>query len=168
MNRIEACQKLHAVALAELGVHETPGPAATARIMEYERHTDRGYTGSDEEAWCAKFANFVVDTAQIPVTLEMTQSAGGIYSFVKNGLIVGTHHANARSFLTWGVPLYAPVLGCIVIMRRGSSTTQGHVTFCDHPDISNGVIRCLGGNQGDAVKVSRFPVENVIGYRSPV
>jgi uncharacterized protein (TIGR02594 family) len=146
MTREEACQKMHEVAVAEIGVHETSGPEATARIMEYERHTDRGYTGSDEEAWCAKFANFVTDTAGFP----------------------GTHHANARSFLAWGVPLSAPILGCIVVMKRGDSETQGHVTFCDHPDISNGVIRCLGGNQGDAVSVARFPVSKVLGYRSPV
>lgn len=145
MTREEACKKIHEVAVAELGVHETPGPVATARIMEYETHTDRGYTGSDEEAWCAKFANFVTDTAGFP----------------------GTRHANARSFLSWGVPLDAPVLGCVVIFQRGTDPTQGHVTFCDHPDISNGIIRCIGGNQGDAVSVARFQTVKVLGYRSP-
>lgn len=146
MTREEACLKIHEVAVKELGVHEIPGPEANARIMEYEKHTDRGYTGSDEEAWCAKFANFVTDEAGFP----------------------GTHHANARSFLNWGVELEVPILGCIVVMKRGDSETQGHITFCDHPDISNGIVRCIGGNQGDAVSVARFPVEKVLSYRSPV
>lgn len=146
MNREEACLKLHEVAVGELGVHETLGPEATARIMEYEKHTDRGYTGSDEEAWCAKFANFVTDTAGFK----------------------GTNHANARSFLNWGVELEEPILGCVVVLKRGDSETQGHVCFCDHPDISNGIIRCIGGNQGDSVSIARFPVDKVLGYRSPL
>lgn len=146
MTQVEACLKLHEVAMKELGVHETHGPEATVRIMEYEQHTDRGYTGSDEEAWCAKFANFVTDEAGFP----------------------GTHHANARSFLTWGISLLIPIKGCIVVFKRGDSETQGHVAFCDHPDISNGVVRVLGGNQGDAVSIARFPTSKVLGYRSPV
>ena len=145
MTRGEACQKLHDVAIRELGVHETPGPESTARIIEYDSHTTLKAT-NDEVPWCAAFANFVCDTAGFS----------------------GTHQANARSFLDWGVPLDAPILGCIVIMKRGDSPTQGHVTFCDHPDISNGIIRCIGGNQGDAVSVARFSTGVVIGYRSPL
>ena len=145
MTREEACQKLHDIATAELGVHETPGPESTARIIEYDKHTTLKAT-DDSIPWCAAFANFVTDTAGFP----------------------GTHQANARSFLEWGVPLDAPILGCVVIMKRGDSYTMGHVTFCDHPDISNGVIRCVGGNQGAAVSVARFSTGIVIGYRSPV
>lgn len=137
MNKEEACRALHAVALGELGIKETPGPAATARIMEYETHTNRGRTGNDEEHWCAKFANFVCDTAGYP----------------------GTHSAAAASFRTWGVHLDAPILGCIVAWPH-------HVAFCDHPDVSNGIIRCLGGNQSDAVKVSRFKVADAV-FRAP-
>jgi uncharacterized protein (TIGR02594 family) len=137
MTRIDACQKLHDVALAELGVHETPGPEATARILEYTKHTTLD-AQSDETAWCASFANFVTDTAGFP----------------------GTHSAAAASFQNWGVELEAPILGCIVVWPH-------HVTFCDHPDISNDIIRCLGGNQSNSVKVSRFPVADA-KFRSPV
>lgn len=147
MSREEACEKMHGIAMAELGVHETPGPEATARIVEYDRHTTLKAT-SDEVAWCSSFANYVADIAGFP----------------------GTHSAAAISWEEWGVPLYAPILGCIVVMHRQDSDNPdaGHVTFCDHPDVSNGIIRCLGGNQGNAVKVSRFPVEHVIAYRSPI
>jgi uncharacterized protein (TIGR02594 family) len=146
MTRAEACQKLHDVAAKELGVHETPGPEATARIVEYDSHTTLEAT-SDEVAWCSAFANFVVDTAGFD----------------------GTQLANARSWLKWGVSLDAPILGCIVVFKRGAPPS-GHVSFCDSPDISNGIIRCLGGNQGPqgAVTISRFPVSDVIGYRAPL
>lgn len=138
VDRVVACRAIHDVAMQELGVHETPGPEATARIMEYEEHTNRGHTGSDEDPWCAKFANFVCDTAGFP----------------------GTHSAAAASFLTYGVPLEVPILGCLVVWPH-------HVSFCDHPDISNGIVRCLGGNQGNEVKVSRFKVTDAV-FRSPV
>ena len=137
MTREEACQKLHDIAMVELGVHETPGPEATARILEYTKHTTLD-AQSDETAWCASFMNYVTDTAGFP----------------------GTHSAAAASFLTWGVPIDAPILGCLVVWPH-------HVTLCDSPDISNGIVRCLGGNQSDSVKVSRFPVGDAV-YRSPV
>lgn len=147
MDSVEACLKLHEVATAELGVHETPGPEATARIIEYDSHTTLKAT-SDEVAWCSAFANFVADTAGFP----------------------GAHSAAARSWTSYGVPLDEPILGCIVVLDRhdASNPNAAHVTFCDHPDISNGIIRCIGGNQGDAVSVARFPIEKVIAYRSPV
>lgn len=137
------CQKLHDIATAELGVHETAGPAATARIVEYSKHTTLAAT-SDEIAWCSSFANFVVDTAGLK----------------------GTHSAAARSWLNWGVAIDKPILGCIVVFRRGAPPS-GHVAFCDHPDISNGIIRVIGGNQGDSVKVARFSTADVLGYRVP-
>jgi len=133
------------IAQKELGIHETSGPEATVRIIEYNKHTSLKAT-SDEVAWCSSFANFCIDSA---------------------GLL-GTHSAAARSWLDWGVKLTKPRLGCIVVFKRGTDPNAGHVAFCDHPDISNGIIRVIGGNQGDAVKLARFPVANVIGYRWPV
>jgi len=147
MTREEACQKIHDIAVAELGVHETPGPEATARIIEYASHTTLKAT-SDEVPWCSDFVNFDVDTAGFQ----------------------GTHSAAARSWLDWGVPIDVPILGCIVVIDRhdDNNPEAAHVTLCDHPDISNGIIRCLGGNQHDSVSIARFPVEKVLGYRAPV
>ena len=146
MTREETCAKLHSVASKELGVHETAGSEATARIIEYDKHTTMKAT-SDEVPWCSAFVNFVVDTSGF----------------------VGTLSAAAASWRNWGVPLEIPIKGCIVILPRNdpSNPNAAHVTFCDHPDISNGIIRCLGGNQSDAVKVSRFPVKGA-QYRSPI
>jgi len=147
MERDDACNKIHAVAAKELGIHETAGAVATARIVEYAKHTSMAAT-SDEVPWCSSFANFAVDTAGF----------------------AGTHSAAARSWLKWGVALTTPILGCIVVLDRhdDANPSAAHVTICDHPDISNGVVRCLGGNQGNSVKVSRFSTAKVLGYRSPI
>jgi len=144
----EACLELLRVAKEELGVKEVPGPDANPRIMEYEKHTNRGHTGTDEEPWCAKFANFVVDTAGFK----------------------GTNSAAARSFLRWGKKLEKPIPGCIVVLGRKSSTNPkaAHVTFFHYEAKAQGLIYCIGGNQGDMVKESAYYTEKVLGYRSPV
>ena len=147
MNRIEACQKIHDVAIAELGVHETPGVDATARIVVYNAHTTLKAT-SDEIAWCSSLANFVTDIAGFK----------------------GTHSAAARSWLDWGVKLDVPILGCIVVFERkdAANPNAAHVAICDHPDISNGIIRVVEGNANDCVKIGRHPITKVLGYRSPL
>ena len=143
-----ACQKLLFVAEQELGVKETPGSKAEPRIMEYEKHTNRGYTGSDEEAWCAKFANFVVDTAGFK----------------------GTNSAAARSFLKWGKKLGKPIPGCIVVFDRKdkNNPNAAHVTFFKYEEKAHGTKACVGGNQGNMVKQSSYFTEKILGYRSPI
>ena len=137
-------QKYLENAMAELGVHETPGTVATQRIIEYDKHTTLKAT-SDEIAWCSAFANFVVATSGD----------------------VGTGSAAARSWLDWGKVLDAPAPGCIVVIDRkdANNPIAAHVTFyvCDDTD-KNG-IQCIGGNQGDAVKMSIFPKSKVLSYR---
>lgn len=144
MTREEACTKIHETAVKELGIHETPGPEATARIVEYAKHTTLS-ANSDETPWCSSFCNFVVDTAGFK----------------------GTHLANARSWLDWGIVLDKPIVGCVVVLKR-DPPPSGHVGICNNADIENGIIQIVGGNQSDSVKVSRFPVEHVLGYRSPI
>lgn len=147
MTREEACKKIHNVAFGELGVHEVSGSAANPRIVLYAAHTTLKAT-SDEVPWCSSLANFCTDTAGFP----------------------GTRSAAARSWLNWGVVLDKPILGCVVIFERKDTSNPhaAHVAICDHPDISNGIIRVIGGNQSDAVTVSRNSVSKVIGYRSPL
>ena len=144
MTREEACKKLHEAARAELGVQEVAGEGDNPRILEYAAFTTLR-ARKDSVPWCASFANWVCTAAGMK----------------------GTGFANARSFLDWGAKLDKPILGCVVVLKRGKPPA-GHVTFCDHPDISNGIVRCVGGNQGDRVRVSRYPISDVLGYRSPI
>ena len=147
MTREEACSKLHEIVKKELGVAEVSGTEANPRIVEYAKHTTLKAT-SDEVPWCSALANFVVDSAGFK----------------------GTRSAAARSWLDFGEVLESPIVGCIVILDRkdASNPNAAHVCFCDHADISNGIIRVIGGNQGNKVSVARFPTNKVLGYRSPV
>lgn len=147
MTREEACLKIHQAARNELGVKETPGVEATPRIIQYHAETTLA-AKSDEISWCSSSANFIVKEAGFK----------------------GTRSAAARSWLKWGVPLEAPILGCVVIFDRkdDSNPNAAHVAFCDHPDVSNGIIRVAGGNQSNSFSIARFPTSKVLGYRSPV
>lgn len=131
------------LAEAELGQTEILGKSHNQRIIEYHALTTLQAT-DDETPWCSSFANWVMYHAGF----------------------IGTRSAAARSWLDWGIPLIHPTPGCIVIFKRGSSPTAGHVAFFDSIG-RGGLIRVLGGNQGDSVSYASYKREDVLGYRWP-
>ncbi len=55
-----------------------------------------------------------------------------------------------------------PRLGCVVVLQREGG---GHVTFYERTEGNNYI--CTGGNQGDAINTSAFPISNVIALTWP-
>lgn len=131
-----------AIAEKEIGTHEIAGEQDNPRIVEYASCTSL-HACDDETPWCSAFVNWVMKQAGYK----------------------GTNLANARSWLDWGAPLAKPVPGCVVILRRGAPPS-GHVGLYVS-DVASDFIKVLGGNQGDQVKYSNVPKEDVIGYRWP-
>jgi uncharacterized protein (TIGR02594 family) len=130
------------VALDEIGVIETPGPADTPRILQYHSATSLRAT-HDEVAWCSAFTNWCMREASI----------------------AGTNSAAARSWLTWGRGVKPPELGDVVVLSRGDNPAQGHVGFfIDH---YGGMVQLLSGNVGNRVNVAWFKEANVLAYRRP-
>jgi uncharacterized protein (TIGR02594 family) len=129
------------VAWGERGVRETAGAAHSARIVEYHKTTTLD-ARTDEVAWCSSFVNWV-----------MKQTGNS-----------RTRSAAARSWLDWGRKLPHPVRGCVVVFKRGEPW-QGHVGFYVSDD--GEVVRVLGGNQENQVKVHRYKKAAVLGYRWP-
>jgi uncharacterized protein (TIGR02594 family) len=130
------------VAMKEIGVVEVPGPGDNPRVLEYHQATTLKAT-EDSVPWCSSFVNWCM----------------------KQSDIKGTGSAAARSWLSWGKKLDAPRNGCIAVLKRGNSPTNGHVAF--YVGEGGSTIRLLGGNQGDQVKVSAFPKTMVLSYRWP-
>jgi uncharacterized protein (TIGR02594 family) len=130
------------IAEHEIGTKEINGPKSNERIIEYHACTSLKAT-TDETAWCSAFVNWCMRHAGLK----------------------GTNSAAARSWLQWGVELKAPVPGCIVIFKRGAPPS-GHVAFYAS-DVGNDYIKVLGGNQGDQVKYSNYPKQDILGYRWP-
>jgi uncharacterized protein (TIGR02594 family) len=132
-----------AAARAEIGVRTFPPGQSNPRISTY--HTGTNIQGYDDKAsWCSSFVNWVL-------------AQGGL---------AGTGSALARSWLTWGEPLEAPLPGCIAVLWRDEpSGWKGHVGFWLREDATH--VHLLGGNQLDEVREHTYPRLCVLGYRWP-
>lgn len=130
--------------LAWVGTKEVKGLVANPDIIKFASYTSLKAT-SDEIAWCSSFANFIV--------------------FISGSK--GTGSAAARSWLSWGRKITEPTPGCIVIIDRkdSSNPNAAHVCFFVCNDVDPTKIQCIGGNQGDRVKMSLFTKRKVLGYR---
>lgn len=131
------------IALAEMqnGVEEMPGGNHNERILQYHESTTLA-AKTDETPWCSSFVNWCMERAGVS----------------------RTHKANARSWLSWGVPMDEPRIGCVVVFKRGLKRWQGHVGFYAGPSGENGVL-CLGGNQKNKIDISTYSKSAVLGYR---
>ena len=123
----------------QLGLNENEQNAA---IQEYLRN---GGVSLDPAvtAWCAAFVN---------ATLAQSGQQG-------------TGSNMARSFMNWGQGVDQPQPGDLAVFSRGDPNGPfGHVGFFEgyNPD---GTIRVLGGNQGDAVSVSSYSPDRLLGFR---
>ncbi len=124
-----------------IGEREIKGPAHNAKILGWWAAIKRRGIRDDETPWCAAFV-------------------GGCLEAVG---LVSTRFESAASYLTWGVKLDSPEVGCVVVFSRAGG---GHVGFVVGRDPS-GLLMVLGGNQGDEVNVRAFGRERVTGYRWP-
>jgi len=129
------------IASHELGISEIVGLDHNKRILQYHSATSLK-AQSDEIPWCSSFVNWVM----------------------KQSMIKGTYSAAARSWLNWGYSCEA-ISGCIVVLKRGQSETQGHVGFFVGQD--DAFIHLLGGNQKNKVCVLKYAKHDVLGYRWP-
>lgn len=130
------------IASKEIGVKEQEGSSHNPRILEYFATCNmKGVT--DELPWCSAFANWVITQAGMR----------------------GTNSASSQSWLDWsgGQRFNKPVYGALVVFKW--KTGGGHVGFV--VGMKSGKLAVLGGNQGNMVKVSGFPTNDVVGYILP-
>ncbi len=134
------------LARADLGIRELPGQAANPEIMRAWNYCEYEPPKGDETAWCSAKACEWMERAGLP----------------------STKAPNARSWLKWGHELQSPKPGCIVVFWRGSPTSwEGHVGLYLGPGDRPGMVKCLGGNQGNSVSIADYPAAQVLGYRWP-
>lgn len=135
------------LARTQIGIKEAPGVSNSPDVLRYYR--DAGVPQvADSVPWCAAF------------TGAMLMRSG----WRPSGSLM------ARSYLKWGQPLDKPRRGAVVVFERGQAPS-GHVAFID--DWSTTVLKCIGGNQGDAVSVANYardgrPGRRVLGMRWPL
>lgn len=127
------------IARGEIGTLEK-SVGENKRIIEYHMVTTLK-ASTDEVPWCSSFVCWCLEKAGV----ESTRSAW------------------ARSFLNWGAKLDKPRSGCIVVFTRG--TNSGHVGF--YIGETKTTIKVLGGNQSNAVNISVYSKDRLLGYRWP-
>ena len=129
-------------ALGEYGQAEIKGSRHNDRVLEY--FAKAGFSGikTDEVAWCAAFANWVLH---------------------QNGL-EKSGKLSARSLLRVGSKVTEPIAGDLVIFWRESrSSWKGHVGF--YVGETDRHILTLGGNQSNRVSIAKYSKSRVLGYR---
>ena len=139
-----------AYARRQIGVREIAGPRHEPRVLAMWRRIGR-WAGiavqTDEVPWCGAFvADCLLTGAGIkPVAIS----------------------ARARAWATWGGPISLaatrPPLGAIAVFGREGGGHVGFVVAAHH----EGSLDILGGNQGNAVNIRRFPRSRLIALRWP-
>lgn len=123
-------------------VREIPGPNHNPTIIGWLKSL-RAWWLDDEVPWCGTYVGHCMKTAGLTVPkLYMRAKEWG------NG---------------WGVKLPEPLYGCVVVFERQGG---GHVGFVVG-QTKEGLLAVLGGNQGNAVNVTKFTRDRVVGYYWP-
>ena len=149
MRKIE----ITAFGLAErfIGVKEIFGVASNPMILSMLK-LDEQWPTADEVPWCSAFVNYICWLLRLPRSKSLS----------------------ARSWLRLGSSAFpggGEVGFDVVILKCGKGDqpgpevvkAPGHVGFFG--GIEGNEILVLGGNQGDAVNVSRFDKDLVLGIR---
>ncbi|QIG74615.1 putative baseplate hub subunit and tail lysozyme protein [Rhizobium phage RHph_I20] len=133
-------------ALLLLGTVEVPGSKNSPVIMTWatELGLDRAYTG-DDVPWCGLFAAICMKRAgRQPVTNPLW----------------------ALNWSKFGIASPLPSFGDILVKKRKTATGwAGHVTFIVGEDATH--YHCLGGNQSDAVCITRIAKKDAYAIRRP-
>jgi len=133
------------------GIKEMQGTVDNPMIMSFLK-LDMDWPENDEVPWCSAFVNYVCWLLRLPRSKSL----------------------RARSWLQVGVPVGpddARIGFDVVVLKRGPDPqpgpdvieAPGHVGFY----VGHGAeyVEVLGGNQSNTVKVSRYPLDNVLGVR---
>jgi len=128
--------------LSHYGLREVDGPSSNPEIIAMGK--DLGYDIADDSttAWCSLLVNYYAKKMGYEYTKKLT----------------------ARSWLKTSVIVLKPELGDIVVLwRNDPNGWEGHVGWFISRDAK--YVYVLGGNQGNWLNISPYPVDRVLGYR---
>jgi uncharacterized protein (TIGR02594 family) len=135
-----------AEAVRHLGQTEAPGAADNPRIMAWARDLGLAYA-ADSVPWCGLFVAHCLKAA-LPAAVLPPNPLG------------------ARQWLGFGREV-APQVGAVLVFWRGRRDGwTGHVGFGWAEDATH--FHVLGGNQADAVTITRIARDRLLGARWPL
>jgi uncharacterized protein (TIGR02594 family) len=121
---------------------EVDGPESNPEIIAMFK--ELGYDVADDSttAWCSAAMNYYA------------KKCGYEYS----------GKLDARSWLKMPIVVLKPTIGDVVILWRGTPDGwQGHVGLFIAWDAT--LIYILGGNEGNMIRISAYPREQLLGFR---
>lgn len=131
-----------AIARRDIGLKEIKGPQHAGRIVEALRQL-KAWWKDDETPWCGVILAAWMKEANLPYPKEYYRALAwkdyGVQSDIQYGAIA-------------------------VLTRKGG----GHVGIVTAATSDLKYVRLLGGNQGDSVSESWFPLERISAFRMPV
>lgn len=130
------------IARSYVGVREFPGPKHNPTIIGWLRKL-KSWIKDDETPWCGTFVAAVMQEAGLPYPREFPR---------------------AKAWADYGSRLQTHVLapGAILVFVRDGG---GHVGFYVGEDSAN--YHVLGGNQGNAVSVTKISKSRLLASRWP-
>ena len=150
----------------QLGIKERDAPQ---RIADYWASVDKVLSGADDVPWSAAFISWDIASAGVPSDLFCPDQRHTIY--VER--IVERAKQPGAAFVPHEPDAYAPRVGDLIcISRDGSGTTLQNLNrgagHCDIVvDVQPGHLSAIGGNVGDSVARSVFPLDGG-GFLSPI
>lgn len=121
-----------------LGLHEVKDAKKLDKALRLD---------ASQTAWCGAFVGMVIATVLPKEPLP-------------------SNPLGSRNWLKLGKSLAGPQVGAVAVFWRGSKTGwQGHVGIVVGHDKTH--LHILGGNQTNAVSVSRVAKDRLLGYRWP-
>jgi hypothetical protein len=150
----------------QLGIKERDAPQ---RIADYWASVDKVLSGVDDVPWSAAFISWDIESAGVPRDLFCPDQRHTIY--VER--IVERAKKPGAAFVPHEPDAYAPRVGDLICMsREGSGTTLQNLNrgagHCDIVvDVQPGHVSAIGGNVGDSVSRSVFPLD-VGGFLLPL
>ena len=131
------------LALAEVGTVEWKD-GDNPKVVAYFRDSGNAGVKNDETAWCAAFVGAMLARAGLKPTGSLM----------------------ARSYEKWGVAVGKAGIqaGDVLVWPRGSDKRFGHVNIAVEAPKA-GKVRCVGGNQSDAVNVKTYALSGLVAAR---
>ena len=132
------------------GLREIKGRSHNPRILAAAKRAEK-YLGikvlDDETAWCG---TIMADWMLTGANIKPPAIAVRAKSWASWGVAIPTNHAR-------------PPLGTVAVFGRTGGGHVGQVVGV----YAGGDLAILGGNQGDAVNIRRFPRDRLIAFRWP-